>query len=279
MAASAAERRSLLAELARLAAADLAALWQQAAALDDVDFAAYFKAAYPELVDPYVAAAAMLAADWFEQSEPESAYVATSAPPIARERLASTVAWALGGDGEKALDRLKGSTQRAVFDGARETTMLNTDLVPGTRWAREARPNACAFCRMMATRGAVYRTEADAVTVRGRSVDLSIADRRARASGQATTDELLQRRMGQKTYVIGKRKGQLKSRQLRGTRKLGDKYHDDCYCVAVEVRGNGFYEPPEYAMEWENEYLKARENSGSGDPKKILAEWRTYGAN
>lgn len=278
MAVSAPERRSLLSELARLAAGDLNKLWRQAAALQKVDFAAFVTTAYPEMADPYTVAAAQLAANWFEESNPESSYVAELASPISQERLTATAQWALGGDGDKALNRLTGSIQRAVFDGARETTMLNVDLEPGTRWAREARPNACAFCRLMSTRGAVYRTERDALRVSGRSADLSISDRRMRASGLATTDELLQRRMGQTTYVRGKRKGQTKSRQLRGSQSMGDKYHDDCYCVAVEVR-TGFYEPPEYAMEWENEYLKARENSDSGDPKKILAEWRTLGAS
>lgn len=277
MAVSAAERRSLLSELARLAAVDLAALWRQATALD-ADFRAYIAEAFPELVDPYMSAASMLAADWFEESNPESAFTAELSPPLPRERLVSTVHWALGADGDKALDRLSGSTQRAVFDGARETTMLNVELEPGTRWAREARPNACAFCRMMATRGAVYRTERDALRVSGRSADLSIADRRMRASGLATTDELLQRRMGQTTYVRGARKGQRKYRSQRGEQAMGEKYHDDCYCIAVEVR-TGFYEPPEYAMEWENEYQKARDSADSGDPNKILAEWRTLGAN
>ncbi len=278
MAVSAPERRSLLSELARLAVVDLNKLWRQATTLKNIDFAAFVTAAYPEVADPYTVAAAQLSANWFEESDPESLYIAETAPPLSQERLTSTVQWALSADGEKALDRLNGSVQRAVFDGARETTMLNVDLEPGTRWAREARPNACAFCRLMATRGAVYRTERDALTVSGRSVDLSLSDRRMRAGGLATTDELLQRRMGQTTYARGKRKGQNKSRSLRGSQGMGDRYHDDCYCVAVEVR-TGFYEPPENAMEWENEYLKARENADSGDPKKILAEWRTLGAN
>lgn len=274
MAVSAPERRALLGELGRLAVVDLGALWRQATALTNVEFSTFIAAAYPEVTDPYVAAASMLSANWFEESEPESLFTARLAPAIPRDRLTTTANWALGADGDKALDRLAGATQRAVFDGARETTMLNVDLVPGTRWAREARPGACAFCRMLATRGAVYRTEADALRVSGRSVDLSISDRRMRASGLATTDELLGRRMGQKTYVRGKRKGQVKSRAPRGLQGLKDKYHDNCHCVAVEVRKNGYYEPPEYAMGWENEYLKSRDLAKSGDPKKILAEWR-----
>ncbi|MCK9468656.1 MAG: hypothetical protein M0Q49_04500 [Porticoccaceae bacterium] len=274
MTVKAPERRALLGELARLVAGDMAALWAATSALDNVEFAAYIAAAYPDVVDPYVSAAAMLAASWFEESDPDSSYIAELADPLPRERLQSTAQWALAADGQKALDRFKGASQRAVFDGARETTMLNVDLEPGTRWAREARPNACAFCRMMATRGAVYRTERDALRVSGRSADLSISDRRMRASGLATTDELLARRMGQTTYAIGKRKGQRKTRSQRGSQALGDKYHDDCYCIAVEIR-TGYYEPPEYAMGWEIEYQKAREIAGSGEPKKILAEWRS----
>lgn len=250
-------------------------MWQAASDLDSGSFSALITEAFPEVVAPYVAAASEMSAAWFESSAPELDYTAltTSLP---EERLEESVRWALGGEGEKGLARLEGSAQRAVFDGARETTMLNAELEPGTRWAREARADACAFCRMMSTRGAVYRTERDALRVSGRSADLTLSDRRMRAGGLATTDELLRRRMGQTTYVRGKRKGQKKTRAQRGKQALGDKYHDHCYCIAVEVR-TGYYEPPEYAMEWENEYLKARSNAGTGDPRKVLAAWRELG--
>lgn len=113
--------------------------------------------AFPELVAPYEAVAADLAATWFELSAPESSYIAVTAPPVPVEKLATSAEWALGAPGDEAVNRLEGTLQRAVNDGARETTLLNVERT-NSRWARYASANACAFCRLVATRGAVYRS-------------------------------------------------------------------------------------------------------------------------
>lgn len=170
--------------------------------------------AFGELVDPYHAMAGQLAASWFEEALPSSPYVAVTADPIPVERLQKSARWALGADGDDALNRLEGSLQRAVFDGSRDTTLLNVERT-GARWARYASANACAFCRLVATRGATYRSSATA----------------------------------------------------------GRGYHDHDRCIAVEDR-DGTYEPPDYAQQWEDEYIEARRLSDSGDPKQILAAWR-----
>lgn len=113
--------------------------------------------AFPELAVAYSAVAADMAATWFEMSAPTSPYIAVAAPPVPVERLAKTAEWALGATGEDGLARLDGSLQRAVFDGARNTIVLNVDRT-GSRWARHARADACAFCRLLATRGAAYKS-------------------------------------------------------------------------------------------------------------------------
>ena len=46
--------------------------------------------------------------------------------------------------------------ERAIFDGFRDTITANADREPGARWARHASANACGWCRMLATREAVY---------------------------------------------------------------------------------------------------------------------------
>jgi hypothetical protein len=79
------------------------------------------------------------------------------------DKLAASAQWALGGNGTVALDRLQGTLQRAVFDGARNTTLLNVRST-GSSWARYASANACAFCRLLATRGSAYRSENTAAT-------------------------------------------------------------------------------------------------------------------
>lgn len=248
-------------------------LLENAHRLSDDEFAAFVVGAYPRLADPYAELAGQLSATWFEESDPASSYVARVADPLPEEKLAASARWALGGDGADGLSsRLAGSLQRVVYDGARDTTMVNV-AATGSRWMREARPNACAFCKMLATRtDDLYRSEDAALHVVGRSHDLTLADRRHVASGLTTRDAALARR---ETYARGRRKGQRKVRAQRGNRAVGsDGYHDHCYCVAVEVRGDVMPELPAYVDDWERVYLKARRQAGSGDPKAILSAWR-----
>ena len=163
MAVSAPERQYLLNQVGRLAKSDLDRLWVQAGQLADVDFFTFVVEAFPDLVDPYHQAAGQLAANWFEESLPSSLYVARVVDPLPLEKLAASARWALGGDGGVGLARLQGTLQRAVFDGARGTTLLNVQAT-GSVWARYASANACAFCRLLSTRGAAYRSENTAAT-------------------------------------------------------------------------------------------------------------------
>lgn len=215
MAVAAAERQQILQQVQQLAVSDLLALWVAAQQLPSGDFAGFIADGFIEVIAPYVSLAGDLAATWFEESDPGSVYVAQTAEMPPTQMLAKSAQWALGADGDAAMDRLEGTTQRAVFNGARETTLLNVEATQ-SKWARHARADACAFCRLLATRGAAYRSKKTAAT----------------------------------------------------------KVHDHCYCLPIEVR-TGTYEPPDYAQAWEDEYLKARANAGSGDPKQILAAWRS----
>lgn len=245
MAVSAAERRVLLDQVNRLAQTDLNNLWRAAELLADNDFLDYMLAGFPELAGNYHQVAAQVAANWFEESDPLSTYVARVAEPLAAERLAGTARWALGGDGAQALSRMTGSLQRATFDGARDTVFDNVEA-SGSRWIRVARPNACGFCRLLATR----------------TGESSYSSKKAAVN------------------VVGRRGG-----RTRGGRRLGEKFHDDCYCQPVEIRGNqdvGDVLSPEDANlvdQWNDEYLKARANAGTGDPKQILAAWRQQGVS
>lgn len=163
MPVSPAERQYLLNQVGRLAQNDLDRLWRQAEQLATGEFFTYVLQAFPDVVDPYHQAAGQLAATWFEESLPASPYVAMVVDPLPVEKLSASARWALGGDGVKALDRMQGTLQRAVFDGARDTTLLN---VQATRsgWARYASASACEFCKLLATRGAAYRSEDTAAT-------------------------------------------------------------------------------------------------------------------
>lgn len=214
MAVSAAERRYLLSQVNRLADTELNQLWSAAERLSTVDFFQYIVGAYPVVVDPYIDMAATLSATWFEESDPSSRYRAVLAPNPPVEKLQANARWALKATGDQGRVDLSGSLNRAVFDGARETTRINVERT-NSRWAIDARVTACPWCKMMATRGSVYRSQATALS----------------------------------------------------------SCHDNGHCIALEDR-TGDYEPPAHVEQWEDEYLKARANAGSGDPKAIQAAWR-----
>lgn len=289
MPVSAAERRFIMAQLGQRAKEDMIRLWDAAGRLEDIDFAAYVADAFPDLAVGAYQLAADVSAALFEEDFPAITKPAVTAPPPSLTQLKESAVWALGGDGDKALNRLQGTLQRALLNGSRETTVSNAQS-NGMRWIRVARPNACAFCRMLATRTTIsddlYRSKEAALSVVGRSVNLSIADRRMIASGQMTREEALARRDEmQLTYQIGAKKGSPRGRRPRGKRPLGEKYHDDCYCdaKAIPVGSNPmevlYAEDPEYATTvdvWNTEYIKARTRAESGDTSKILSEWRSF---
>ena len=239
-----AELRSALVDLNALMVSDLAALWR---AVDgqDVEFLRdALQAEVPGVVDPYLAAAGDITADWYEAQDPELAHVARPAALVDEGQLQATARWAAGTVLTRTpvspLDLLAGSMQRALFNESRETIIQNSDAEPGARWARHASANACEFCRMVATRGAVYASESAASTVGGRG-------------------------------STGGRGGGVRT---RGNQAIGSKYHDHCHCIAVPVRPGQSYEPPSYVEEWEAEYTRARQAADGVDAKSILSAWR-----
>lgn len=248
-----AELRSALVDLNALMVSDLAALWR---AVDgqDVEFLRdALQAEVPGVVDPYLAAAGDITADWYEAQAPELAYVARPAALVDEGQLQATARWAAGTVLTKSpvspLDLLAGSMQRALFNESRETIVENAEVEPGARWARHASANACEFCRMVATRGAVYASESAASRVGGRGVDES-------------------------TNIGRRRGGRARGIRARGNQSIGDKYHDHCHCIAVPVRPGQSYSPPSYVEEWEAEYTRARQAADGNDAKSILSAWR-----
>lgn len=250
--------QSVLSDLSTVTISQLAAFFRQYG--DNPDFPHLLQMAFPEIVLPHASGAAMITAQWYDELAPESTYQAKPVVELPAEQMSKTVAWSLYAPGNaKPLERLSGSVKRMVFDASRDTVLANigNELGGEIKWARYASATACAFCRMLATRGAVYRSASSAGTVVGRSVDLTTADRRHIQSGLTTRAEVLARRESYTTYQRGSRKGQEKVRRARGNAALGSKYHDHCRCIAVPVRAGTTYEPPDYVQQWEQDYMDA----------------------
>jgi hypothetical protein len=202
---------------------------------DTAGFAGVLHSAVPEIVGQHAQAAATVTAQWYDELAPDKPFQATPVVNLVPERVRKSVDWSLYAPGDSTpLQRMAGSAKRMVYDASRDTAVQNASE-EGVRWARYASANACAFCRVLATRGDFgpgYVSKESATTVVGRR-------------GSA-----------------------------RGSRKLGEKYHDHCRCIAVPIR-DGTYTPPPYVAEWEDQYNAARD-AGHGDMKSILSYMRAH---
>ena len=261
------ERQRALSTLTTLSKRDLAAIWRK------LDLSRPDKLAEPlaqvlaEIADKYGAAAAALAADWYDEARDDAGapgrFRAIVADPPDTERIGALSRWGVGPlfganpDGATALSLLVGGLQRIVINQARDTTFGSVGLDPARpRYARHASANACAFCALMATRGAVYASEDDALRVTGHNL-----------GGQ---DYRKMRRTGasRESILAGVRVDGRKGRPTK--RPLGEKYHDDCHCVAVEVFPGTEYDEAPYVAKW-RDANKASKGDGT---KATLAEMR-----
>lgn len=238
--------QSVLASLGVLTVQQLVSLFSSSAT---EGFTGLLHAAVPDIVAQHAQAAATVTAQWYDELAPDLPFQATPVVDLPPERIKKSVDWALraptktlqpGGtalqdappDPATSLTRLSGSAKRMVYDASRDTVVQNA-AQEGVGWARHAQPDACAFCRILATRSGknLYMSEHSAQFVVGRG-------------GKA-----------------------------RGSRKLGDKYHDHCRCIAVPVRAGKVYIPPAATAQWQQDYEDARTAVG-GNLKAILAHMR-----
>lgn len=157
--------RTDLSALVRLAVADIEVLFRQ---ITDADGARELLAdVLPGLVSVYGSAAATLAADWYddarEQAEVAGRFRAVPAELPDAGRTDALAGWGIGPlfgatpDVLSALTLVSGGFQRIVADASRQTIAGSSIADPAAEgWQRTGRGN-CAFCRMLISRGAVYR--------------------------------------------------------------------------------------------------------------------------
>ncbi len=120
----------------------------------------YISAAYPELMDRYLGAVGDLSATYYEdQPGGTPGFIAKPADPTPQARLAASARWAMLQSVPRTA--LSGASARFLFEHSR-TTIVGNAAREDVRWARHASANACGFCRMLATRGTVYRGAATA---------------------------------------------------------------------------------------------------------------------
>lgn len=125
------------------------------------------------LVNAYGPISATLAADYYDQirelSSANGRYLASPGGQVESAKVVSSSNWAaqpLFGEEPLeavALARYLGSVQRYVQDYGRQSLVENAKRDPAKpRYARVPDANPCAFCRLLASRGAVYESELSA---------------------------------------------------------------------------------------------------------------------
>ncbi|QCW22011.1 MuF-like minor capsid protein [Gordonia phage Yakult] len=126
------------------------------------NFFDYMQDAYVDLVTPGIDIAAEAGATYYDLAGTTDAGIV--APPPPEEALRKNARWALAkGDATTGLQMLQGTATRRIHGAARESVRLSAEREPGARWARVAKSDACGWCRMLATREAVYSSAKTAV--------------------------------------------------------------------------------------------------------------------
>lgn len=161
----------------------------------------YLTEALAELHAVYGDDATGLAAQYLEVMRGGADLPVVFADPVESERLGVSVRWALSNPEAQTL--LYGAMQRYMREPYRETIRLSA-FAAGNGYARVPDPDACPFCLMLASRGAVYSSKREAL-----EVGLGKYSRTSRASRE----------------IKARAKG----------KKPDYGYHDYCKCDVVEV--------------------------------------------
>lgn len=164
---TASEQRQALIDVTTLAKRDLFALWGSLDGLGAAETRDALTDLLPEVGARYGAAAASLAADWFDdlrdEAEASGRFIAEPSEDVDPQRWESLARWgvdplfAAAPDRVAALTLISGGLQRTVADRHRLTIVDNSIADPAASgWARVGVGDNCGFCRMLIGRGAVY---------------------------------------------------------------------------------------------------------------------------
>lgn len=161
-----AHRRDLAA-LTTLAERDLSIAFARFTSPDATKVRDALAAILPGLTATYGAAAATLAADWYDEVRDAQAvkrrFRAIPAELPDAGRTESLAAWAVGPlfqaepDRVTTLAKLAGGFQRVVANASRETITVSSIEDPSARgWQRVGGARPCDFCSLLLGRGGVY---------------------------------------------------------------------------------------------------------------------------
>lgn len=145
-----------------LARRDLHALWQQVS--DAAQAQTALHDILPALIDTYGAAAATLAADWYDEARAKADIAGrfTAIPAdITETGVHALVGWATqtASDFTAFQSLIEGGTQRRIANFSRGTVMGSAVQDPKARGWQRVGDGECAFCAEIIARGNVYQSE------------------------------------------------------------------------------------------------------------------------
>jgi hypothetical protein len=237
-----------LTQLSTAALADLRALMNSVEGMAPEKSQTILQEAFPEVFNPYAAASSAVSASFYEEvrvmSEVRGSFDAGTLDEVEAPRYQALVGWGARGSvferGGAALaySLLSGGLTQILTEMAADTIVGNAAVDPApVGYQRVPRAGCCAFCGMLASRGASYSSESAAGGVLGRGVPV------------------------EKTR--GRRGGQGRGISPRGSRQLGERFHDACKCRAVPVTEGNAVQMQADADKYLDAYAGAR-NEVSG---------------
>lgn len=248
---------TVLADLNIVATRDVVDVVRFVATLAPDEQRQFLELALGDVLGPHVARFEAVAAEFYLQDRPTASKpprVPLWTPPEGRvSSLAGYGLEPLTRDEpsiEDALSRITGGSQELLYDVQRDTVIEMASQEPHeVRYQRMAQPGCCAFCAMLASRGAVY-SESSVSRVVGRGVPLG-----ERSGGRGRTG---------------------KGVKARGKRPIGEKYHNGCRCVGVAVHEGRAQQMAEVADKWYEVYTDAR-FSALDKFERDVEEWYVWG--
>jgi hypothetical protein len=168
------------AALITLMIAELNAIWDQLDIASPAETLEQWIEAATAIIEDYAVAMGALAQEMYlaarDDSGAESDYDPAPIEPPSDDEIEEMLRWALSeawndGSLDDARDNLEAGAEKLVLDTGRQTTAEAAVEDPQARgWARVARPDACSFCLLLATRGGVYDSHDTATeTISGES--------------------------------------------------------------------------------------------------------------
>lgn len=137
-----------------------------------------------------------------------------------------------------AFGRIAGGLTWVLTEASFDTIIGNAEIDANpVGYQRVPSPGCCAFCAMLASRGASYGSYKSAKTVVGRGTEIPKVRRRG---------------------------GQAKGLRPRGSRRLGDSFHDYCRCTVVAVHEGNSFKLEQDADRYYEQYSEAAKKVSDG---------------